>query len=293
MESILDWGVSVVLWFQQFSPALDMPFSFFTFLGDEEFYLLFLPFVYWCLDRRTGARMVVLFFISAYLNAVAKVLVDQPRPFQYDARVQMIREASGGGLPSGHTQNATAVWGYLATQFRQRWLWIVVAVLVICIPLSRVYLGVHFPQDLLGGYAIGAALLVLYLWLNPRVEHWLGGQGLARQLGLAVIVPVLTVLVFPTEDGVTAGAALMGMSVGFVLERRWVGFSVSDRWGKRIAAFALGIVVLVGLWGGLRAAFASLEPALLLRFIRYALIGSWAALGAPWVFVRLRLADLE
>ena len=55
VEDILDWGIEVVLWFQQFSPALDLPFKSLTFLGNLEFFLILLPVIYWCLDRRSGA----------------------------------------------------------------------------------------------------------------------------------------------------------------------------------------------------------------------------------------------
>ena len=73
---------------QQFSPALDLPFKTLTFMGDEAFYLLFMPLVYWSIDRRTGAGLFILLLFSAYLNAVAKVIADQPRPFNYDVRVR-------------------------------------------------------------------------------------------------------------------------------------------------------------------------------------------------------------
>jgi membrane-associated phospholipid phosphatase len=293
MENILDWGVNIVLAFQQLSPVLDLPFTLLTFLGEEEFFLLLLPFVYWCLDRHTGVWLTILLLCSNYVSAVAKVLLDQPRPFQYDARVKMISEASGGGLPSGHTQHSLVVWGYLAGQFRRKWLWVVAVVLVVLIPLSRVYLGVHFPHDLLGGYLIGAALLALYLWLTPHVERWLHARGLAWQLGLAVAVPLVMVLLFPTKDGVVSGATLLGMAVGFAVERRYVGFVVSETWPKRVIGFILGVVVLVGLWMGLRVAFDGLEPAMAYRFVRYGLTGLWGGLGAPWMMVRLRLAGQE
>ena len=83
MEGILNWGIEVVLWFQQFSPTLDLPFKALTFMGDEAFYLLLMPLVYWSIDRRTGARLIILLLSSVYLNAVAKVIADQPRPFNY------------------------------------------------------------------------------------------------------------------------------------------------------------------------------------------------------------------
>jgi membrane-associated phospholipid phosphatase len=293
MESFLDWGVNVVLWFQQFSPTLDLPFKALTFMGEEEFFLLILPLIYWCLDRRHGARLTVLFLLSAYLNSAAKVLAGQPRPFEYDVRVRQLVEAVGGGLPSGHTQNAIAVWGYLAVAFRRTWLWVMAGLLMVFIPLSRIYLGVHFPTDLLGGYLIGVALLLLYLWLEPAAEVWIRGASPAWQLGVALAMPLLMMLLFPSEDGITTGAVLMGMGIGFVLECRWIGFESGGVWWKQVLRFTLGVAVLIGLWMGLRIAFASAEPALLFRFIRYSLMGFWSGLGAPWVFVRLRLAEAQ
>ena len=294
MESILNWGVDVILWLQRFSPALDWPFRIFTFMGEEQFFLILLPLIYWCLDRRTGARLTVLFLICAYTNAVAKTLAAQPRPFEYDSRVRQLTAAGGGGLPSGHTQAATVIWGYLAYTFRRPWVWALSAALLVLIPLSRIYLGVHFPTDVLGGYVLGAVLLLLYIWLEPGAERWLEGRGLAWQLGLAVVVPLLMAILFFTDDGVTEGAALMGMGVGFVLERRWVGFDAGGVWWKRVLRFLLGVVVLFGLWMGLRVAFAGFgeaTTALLLRFVRYGLVGLWGGLGAPWAFVRLGLAE--
>lgn len=290
MTALMEWGLKVIAWFQQASPALDWPFRVFTFMGEEEFFLILLPLIYWCLDRQTGARLTIAFLLCAYTNAVVKTLAAQPRPPDYaPGRVKTLWEASGYGFPSGHTQSAVVVWGYLASQVRRRWLWALAAVMVLFIPLSRIYLGVHFPHDVLGGYLIGLALLVLYLWLEPKAEAWLAERSLPWQLGLAVGIPLLLVLLFPTQDGVTEGATLMGMTVGFVLERRWVRFEVAGPAWKRALRFLLGFVVLFALWMGLRIAFAGLEPALLFRFVRYGLVGLWGGLGAPWAFRQCRL----
>ncbi len=291
MEGLLNWGVEVILWFQRFSPTLDFPFKFFTFIGEEPFFLLLLPFLYWCLDRRIGARLTVVFLLSSYINGVAKALAAQPRPSDYAPdRVKPLWEATGYGLPSGHAQSAIVVWGYLAAQLRRTWMWVVAGLLMLFIPLSRVYLGVHFPTDVLGGCLLGAVLLLLYLRFEPPVESWLEEKGLSWQLGLALGVPAMLMLLFPTEDGVTTGATLMGMAVGFALERRWVGFDAGGVWWRRVVRFLIGAVVLVGLYGGLRVAFSGLEPALLFRFVRYGLVGLWGGLGAPWLFVRMGLA---
>ncbi len=291
MDSLMEWGLQVIAWFQQFSPALDRPFQVFTLLGGEEFFLLLLPLVYWCLDRRIGSRLIIAFLLGVYVNAVAKTLAAQPRPAEYaPGRVKVLWEASGYGFPSGHAQHAVVVWGYLATQARRRWVWALTAVMTVFIPLSRIYLGVHFPHDILGGYAVGLVLLFLYLRLEPGIGRWLGEKGLAWQLGVALAAPLLLILLFTTDDSVTAGATLMGMSVGFALERRWIRFDSAGPPWKRVARYLLGIAVMMTLWLGLRIVFTGLEPATLFRFVRYGLVGVWGALGAPWAFRHLRLA---
>ncbi len=290
---MLDWGLQVVLWLQGFSPWLDLPFFAFTLMGEELFYLLVLPGLYWCVNRQVGARLTLLFLLSAYLNAVTKFIVNQPRPFEYDSRVRQLATAPGGGLPSGHAQNALVVWGYLATQLRRAWAWWLVGLLVIFISLSRLYLGVHFPTDLLGGHVIGAALLGLFLGLEPAVETWLKVKGLIWQLGLAIAVPTLLALLFPTDEGVTVSAVMLGLAVGLAIERRWLGFEVDGPRRVRALRFALGIGGMIGLWLGLRLAFAGREPETLLRFFRYGLMGLWGALGAPWLFIRLGWAKTQ
>ena len=101
MEATLDWGVTIILWFQQFSPTLDIPFKVFTLMGEEIFSMLLMLLLYWCIDRRTGVRLAILFLFSGYVNTVAKVLADQPRPFHYNTQVHKLFAASRGGLPSG------------------------------------------------------------------------------------------------------------------------------------------------------------------------------------------------
>lgn len=295
MQNILDWGIEVVLWFQRFSPELDLPFKALTHMGAKFFFMLLLPFIYWCVDRRTGARLTILFLLSAHLNAVAKWWAAQPRPFQYDTRVLKLIEARGGGLPSGHTQSAVVVWGYLASQFPRPWLLLMSLLLMLLIPLSRIYLGVHFPTDLLGGYLLGTALLVLYLRLAPGLESWFKKRGLTLQLAVAFTAPVLMILLFPKIEshGVTAAGTLLGMGVGFALERRWVRFHSGGAWWRRLLRFLLGEGVFLALWLLLRSALYGFEPEIVLRFLRYGLLGLWGGLGAPWAFVKLRLAEVE
>ncbi|MBW2432058.1 MAG: phosphatase PAP2 family protein [Deltaproteobacteria bacterium] len=294
-SEILDWGITVVRWLQQYSPGLDLPFKTLTFLGNLEFFLFFMPLFYWCLDRRRGARLLVLFLISAYINSIAKVIASQPRPFQYDPGVKALVHAGGGGFPSGHTQAAVVVWGFIAAQVKKPSMWILAGFLMMTIPLSRLYLGVHFPTDLFGGYLIGAVLLTAYLLFASKIEAGLVKRGIHWQMAAAIGLPIGLILLSPAgaRTAVTAGSVLLGFAPGMILERRRVRFDCGGSTLKRSLRFVVGMVVVVALWAGLRIAFSALTPAVFFQILRYALIGLWCAWGAPWLFVRFRLAETE
>lgn len=294
MEHILDWGIGVILWLQYFStPALDSFFRAMTFLGDEQFILLALPILYWLIDRAMGLRAGVLLAFSAYINSLTKVLVGQPRPFTYDARVQQLTAASSEGFPSGHTQLTVTLWGYLALRFRRAWLWTLAALLLVLVPLSRVYLGVHFPTDLLGGYSIGALMLLLFLWLEPRLSAWLSGLRLWQPLAVLALAPGLLILLLPDKNGVANAGSLLGIGGGVLLERRWIRFDVAGSATQKLLRFVLGMAGTTAIYFGLRLAFAALEPEMLFRFIRYGLASLWVVAGAPWTFIKTGLAARE
>lgn len=249
--------------------------------------------MYWCIDHRTGAKLSVLFLFSAYLNDAAKAVAGQPRPFEYDPRVRALASAGGGGFPSGHAQHAVVIWGYLASRFGAPWVWVAAGLLIFVISLSRIYLGVHFPTDLPGGWLLGVMLLLIYNWVEPMIVARMMKKGISGQVCFALAIPAFLIVVTPagTKSGLTAAAALMGMGVGMVLERRWVGFQAGGPWWKRFVRLVIGMAVSVVLWEGLRSAFASLEPQSVFRLVRYGLLGLWASLGAPWIFHRLKLVE--
>ncbi len=142
---------------------------------------------------------------------------------------------------------------------------------------------------------MGGMLLIVFLLSAPRLEGWLVDKGFAWQLSISLLGPLILVLLNPTGDKYVLSmiSVLMGVCTGFALERRFVRFSCQGRLWKRALRYLLGVVVLFGLWGGLKLVFSSMEPAAGLRFVRYALVGLWGGVGAPWVFVRLRLAEQE
>jgi hypothetical protein len=167
----------------------------------------------------------------------------------------------------------------------------------VLIAFSRLYLGVHYPQDVIAGLAIGAAFLALWLWAEPRARPWLAGLSLSWKVGLAALIPLATFAVRPDEDTAAAMGAAIGMGVGAVLERQMVRFSVEGKSGKRVLRGALGLVLLGAVYLGLKVLFGLVHlegpVELAWRGLRYALLGLAGAWGAPWVFVRTGLATRD
>ena len=295
MDAIWQWGIDLIHTIQLVhGPALDAFFKAITFMGDEEFFMIILPLILWCVDFTVGARIGFVFLLSPYVNALLKDWFADPRPFELDPTVQLhYSGADGYGLPSGHSQNSVVLWGVIAAGFRKTWLWVVAILLAVLVGFSRVYLGVHFPTDVLGGWTVGVVLLAIYLALGPRVEVWLRERELVWQLALAVAVPLALLLLYPTKSTASPMAVLMGMGVGVTLTRRTVPFSAAGPLWQRAARFLVGVIGMFILYLGLSFVFPSEgEPLYFaMRVVRYALIGLWAGLGAPWLFLKLRLAS--
>lgn len=292
MEAIWQWGINLIIAIQQVhGPVLDIIFRAITFAGEEQFYLVLLPLVLWCFDYSFGAALSVLFMVSTSINVALKDLFQHPRPFDLIPGLKL-SEASGYGLPSGHAQISLTVWGAIAGRLQKKWFWIVAGVVVLLISFSRIYLGVHFPTDVFAGLIIGGILLALYFVYKSRVEQWLAGLNIGFQLLLAIGLPLLFLLPSPTADALTGSGAFLGMGIGLIFKSRYLPYSTGGTWWQRTLRYLAGMVILFALYLGLKKVFppdGSVAGAVF-RFVRYALIGGWITIGAPWLFRIMRLA---
>ena len=300
LRSLLTWGTEVLVTIQSHSNELIVAiFTVFTFLGYEEFYLLALPLVLWCIDKEIGSGLASISLFSAWTNSTLKHVCAIPRPS--DPRLHIPRPETSPSFPSGHAQSSVVGWGYVATRFRRRILWIVAVVVMLGVGLSRLILAVHYPQDVIGGWLIGLALLVAYLWIEPRVRLWLATQRLPLRLMLAIAVPLGLILLhpadtkglYPAPGAVAPMGALAGFWLGIIMERAWVHFRVEGAWWQRGLRLLLGLIIVGVVYVGPKAIIPDgLSPGLEagLRFVRYMLVGWVAAFVCPWLFVKLRLA---
>jgi glycerophosphoryl diester phosphodiesterase/membrane-associated phospholipid phosphatase len=173
---------------QERAPWLVPVMAAVTFLGDEEFYLLLLPLLYWAVSRRFGIRLGAMLLLTASVNGLLKLIFTTPRPSFLQPEIGRVTETSFG-VPSGHAQNAAAIWGLLAASVRAWGLRVALVALIALIGWSRFFLGVHFLEDLWVGWTVGIVLLALFLLLEgPVVRWWLGLTTPDRMLAAVVDV---------------------------------------------------------------------------------------------------------
>ncbi len=323
MDTWLAWGVQGVLQVQAWGPQWEGPMRLLTFLGTEEFYLLFVPLLYWCVDAALGLRWGVLLLVGGWLNSVLKLAFHMPRPYWVSSAVRPLSAESSFGFPSGHAQNAATLWGALAAHLRRGWAWGGAMLLAAGIGLSRLYLGVHFPQDVLAGWVIGALVLAVALRLEGPLSRWWQAASPGRRTGGVVATAValwllgtltwLAVRAWPLPETwqtmalATTGEPIAPLNLGSVLVPAAVllglGLGLAPRrapfaaeqgaWWRKVLRYLVGLIGLVALYLGLRAVLPHGDDgmSLLFRLLRYTLVGWWIAGGAPWLFVRLRLAS--
>lgn len=194
MQSILDLGIRLIVALQGLGTWPTLPMRFFSFLGTKDFFMLALPMLYWYVDSMLGIRVALILMLSTNINSAFKLAFHGPRPYWYSPKVRALATETSFGVPSGHAQGAVVFWGLLATYLRKWWSWLVAILFILLIGLSRLYLGVHFPHDVLLGWLIGGVILWLGLRFWDPVLAWAKKTrrrlaGSLRLFGLAGVDP--------------------------------------------------------------------------------------------------------
>lgn len=278
------------------SDFLDAFFLFITQFGDETVFLIIGAVLYWTFDKKFAYRFIMFFLYGAVLNGSLKFLTDTPRPYvEHPETIQLIGEGSlGTSLPSGHAQNSTTMALVLAEKHRHvgKWFTTFLTVMVFLVMLSRLYLGEHYLSDVIFGLAIayGFYQLVRYVQTKPFASTYV------QYLPLILLLPIA--ILTNDKNVFLASASLFGFSIGYPLERRFIGFKEKTTWVIALIKLVFGLGIALAIRIGLKAVFElglystdfEINPTLgdqLLDFLRYFLIAIWVTLGAPFVFKKL------
>lgn len=202
-------------------------FKFSAALGQEVFYITFLPFIYWNIDRYSAKRLIIIWVLVMYIGQVAKDILKWPRPFSPPVVKLERRVVAEYGMPSTHAMAATAISFTLLISTMDRFqypfiLGLVLAVVfstLVC--LSRIYTGMHTVLDVLGGIFITMILIILTYPSWPLLDSLDSASPLFPVCVL--VVPFVLCYNYPVSefysptraDTTTIMAAGAGATIGF------------------------------------------------------------------------------
>lgn len=328
MDNLTQLLIPVAIWIQGVPGFVISFMKGITFLGDTEFYLLFMPLLFWCLDITLGMRIGVMLLISSGINDLLKFGFHSPRPFWVSSQVKGLAEGHGFGFPSGHSQNAAAIWGLFATSRKKPWIKLAAILLIILIGVSRLILGVHYLHDVLIGWLVGGILLFIFIKYESVLVDWFKKNPVWKQIMVLVVITSLFILLalplappfnppdipitwienalksnqeidpYSYKNLLTSLGSLFGLGLGIILLTQRGGFTREGTPWQLVLRYLVGIVGVLALYQGLGSFFSVFSEgrtliAYILRFLRYSLIGFWISFVAPKIFIWMRLAKIK
>jgi len=272
-----------ILVLQQFSnPVLDVLFHFFSFLGSELFYLFFLSFIYLCLNKKIAIQLGIVIFFSMYINFTLKELFNLPRPQHPELRI--LENSEGKSFPSGHAQSVATVTFFLAWSYPKNIYFLLAIIISSFVAISRIYLGVHYPRDVIVGSVLGFVIALFFWYLFYRFERIRLKFLPARSFFLSLLVGGL--LYYFSSDPLSARVAgsLVGIFCGTILENTLINFVLPLNFKSRLAHYGLGMIMVITLYLGMKFIF---PVSLWAYFLRYFILNFWIIFITPLIFYKV------
>lgn len=286
-----------------------------SFFGSATFYVLLTILLYVVWDKRLAVRLTVVVLLTMVFNDLLKSLIKNPRPFMADGTYKQkwaVSPAEAKTLaleystPSGHAMGSAAFYSYLFTFTRNRFVRMGLMLLIFLIGASRPYLGVHYVEDVLLGWAIG----LLFGFTASRYTSRLANLWSKVPHGLQIAVTVagsaaLWMLFFAlngwqidyqVREMTTYCGWLTGIVIACPLEMRFVNFDPrSGGAASRLLRFLLTIGIMIAVLLILDAALAQFATntsmvGSALDYLRLTAVSVTGMFLAPFLFCKLKLA---
>ncbi len=293
-------------------------FSFWSDFGDVEGYIFVIAVIYTMYDKSLAFRLAVIVLIAMCLNHFIKTIVQNPRPFITDGTylekwavspdtAQSL--ATEYSTPSGHAMSGAAFYAYLYACVTNRYVKIFAVIALILTGLSRPYLGVHYLEDIVLGWAVGLALFALVWNSSAWIDRVWNGLSHGRQILMVSLGCLLFWLVTFMMNGASIETQplpfvsflgfLTGITIAYPLELRWVGFDPkSSAWILRLSRLLIVVLFAAVPVMAVDAIFdAGLKQASyighLVQYVGFGIAGFSAMFLAPWLIGKLKLAELQ
>jgi membrane-associated phospholipid phosphatase len=240
------WEADLIVFLQKIGNSFtDTIFSVISMFGEEYIMVAVLGFLYWAYDKSFGEFVGFNLLAANCLNPMIKNIANRRRPYFDNPQIQckkivdpsadiLDEVAQGYSFPSGHSSGAASLYPSLAYYKPKRWLIAIAIVIPFLVGLSRIYLGVHFPTDVLGGWVLGIGIVTIIYYLRKSVSN-------KYIIYLSVLgISLLGIIYCRTNDYFTSLGMLIGFIAGIYFEENIVRFSNTRIWWRMILRVAVG-----------------------------------------------------
>ncbi|MBE6619050.1 MAG: phosphatase PAP2 family protein [Ruminococcaceae bacterium] len=286
------------------NPVLDAFFSFITHLGSEAAFLAIALFIYWCVNKKAGYYLLFTGFLGITLNQFLKLAFKVERPWVRDKNFTIVEsaraDAGGYSFPSGHTQNAVGIFGSIGLFFRKK-IWVVCLSLsaILLTAVSRMYLGVHTPLDVLVSIALGILLVFLVYPIISKAFENEKAMYILTFITIAIVSAYLCYVEFYSfpadidpenyKSGLKNAYSLLGAVLAFPLiyffDKKYVKFDTKATVSVQIIKLSLGLAIALALKSVLKAPLnAIFSGHNIAHAIRYFVLVIFAGVVWPMTF---------
>ena len=288
------------------NPVLDTFFSFITKFGEETVFMVAALIIFWCINKYHGYYILSVGFMGTVINQFLKITCRIPRPWVKDPAFTIVEsaraEATGYSFPSGHTQSSVSTFGGIAKTSKLFWVKVLSIILSVLVPISRMYLGVHTPQDVLVSVAVA---LILILVFHPIIKKSENDHKYMWWLICAMLIISLANLLyvmnynFPTDVDINnlqsavknaykLFGAILGIVVVYYFDSKYIDFKTEAPLLGQIFKVVFGLIVILAIKEGLKPIFSALgiESPIIVQSFRYFLLVVVAGFVWPLTFKR-------
>lgn len=261
------------------NPFLDQVFINITKLGEQVFLILALGIIFWCINKKAGYKIGFALLSSTLLNSTLKNIINEKRPIGAKGiRSLRTETATGSSFPSGHTQGTAAFWTGLMLWIKKLWIYILGTLVIMLVGISRMYLGVHWLQDVLVGAVLGVLWTIFTSFIFDYCE-----KTEKKTYMLIIMIPALIGLIFFRDKGdyINSLGVLLGFYIGYIIEGKYINFEVKTTIPKQI------IKVVIGLAGVAIMFLISQHVPYICSLFVFMLLGIWVTVGAPMIFKKI------
>ncbi len=293
----------ILVYFQKMaSPFLDVIAEIITMLGEQYFYIVIIAYMFWNVSKRAGLSLSLAYLFSALTNAGIKLSVRSERPFEALSFIEgkRIHTATGYSFPSGHTQGTAGFLTAAALILKKGWFTAAAVLLMLLVAVSRVYLGVHWPVDVLFGLLFGVlagwAVIVL---ITRLFDHRRLFETVLLFLVAAIASAGSVLLILDSTDllgplKISDFFKITGTSVGaiggYLLQERFACFSTGGGMVQKLIRFFLGLAGTMAVLVGLKLILPEGNG---FNTLRYLLTGMWLTFFFPLIGIRTGLFDRD